>query len=272
MASSSVLNIESESDSDPGLLTYVPFPSPKHAVRKSPPPAVSNPSSAAGKSEFAFSLSQNTKIGFLGVEQELEEDSDDFEPKKASKPKPKVVRKASAKEDGDSDDEDVEPKPAKKRSKKVPRPVEEILADFVYPLPLGDRPLPSIRAFLPPMCGCRFMGFQVRKKASTTIAQQAVEVKYGNRKVLKFSGQMPAIHGGKLRSYKCRGWMIDGFKADGSPKFGRKPGFSDGGCCYPLVIDEVKRTNEGGQILEVGLSAECEAYFRSPEARKGGGM
>jgi hypothetical protein len=219
----------------------------------------------------------------------IEYDEEGFEIKKPVKRKPDPAHKIEKRADKDfagdsstSRDEDEEPpkvpkevlvEPAKKKKKKKRgelRTVDEILADFKYSIPLDDStPLPSIREFVAPYCGCRFAGFPIRQKAKPTISQQAVEVKFGTRSVLKFGPGVASIYGGKLRSYKCQGWTLAGFNANGSPRFGRKPGFSDGSGCFPMVIDEVKKENEVGHVLEVGLSAEAEAYFRTPDARKG---
>jgi hypothetical protein len=173
---------------------------------------------------------------------------------------------------GSDDDSSIDSEPAPmvvKRKKKVPRSIDDILADFKYPLPLGRSPLPSIKEFNPPMCSCRFMGFQIRKEAKTTGPKRVVEVKCGEKMAKRFFEQLPAIDGGKLRSYKCQGWTIAGFKPNGDPLFKRKEGFSDGSTCFSLAIDEVTRRDKADRILEVRLSAEAEAYFRTPEARKG---
>ncbi len=224
----------------------------------------------------------------LNARNKIKYDDEGFEIRRPVTGKPDAAPKVKKRTDqelagGDSssDDEDEEPpevpkvvsaEPGKKKKKKrgALRTVDEILADFKYSIPLDDRtPLPSIREFVAPYCACRFAGFPIRKKAKPTISQQASEVKFGKKSVLKFGQKLAAIYGGKLRSYKCQGWTIAGFNANGSPRFERKPGFSDGSGCFPMVIDEVKRENELGHVLEVGLSAEAEAYFRTPDARKG---
>lgn len=212
------------------------------------------------------------------------ESSDGFEEKKpkrktatklqqVAKPVLPVEKTNDSDEDDDSSSsgEEEQEAPTQKKKKKPRKTLDAIMADFVYSTPLKG-PLPSIRSFQAPHCGCRFLGTMTRKAPRTTIPKKAVLTTYGKVKKWRFLPGVPTAEGGKLRSYKCQGWEIDGVsvKLDGSPMFRRKKGYSEATTgCLPMVIDEATKWNDEGLVLEVRLSEEAEEYFRSEEARKG---
>jgi hypothetical protein len=202
------------------------------------------------------------------VAAEEEDDEDDFEPKKPKKKSSKL----SEAEPKTKSSEVPKAEPKAKKRKPADISTEDLLDSFEYTLPLGTTRLPSLRAFRPPICNCRFFDNQVLMKAKPSAVRQmipVVTVVNGVEKTsMRFGKPIPRAAGGSLRSWKCPGWTVS--HVNGEPVFGRKEGYSSGQFCRSIVIDEILDYDvvDGvGVITEVGLSDDAYDYLMSPGAR-----
>lgn len=279
---------DESSDETRALLGYVPFgESPKRVSNATVPPV-----SGSLKKEPRFSQdSLSSEVEFLGVAPApMDYDREYLENRKEVREKKSKRRQKEAAAEEEDDEDDIfearkvrvvpekresmvsDPKPKAKKRKVADLSTQELLDSFEYPLPLGIKRLPSLRAFRPPLCNCRFLDTQVLMKAKPTALREmiptVVRVKGVEKTFMKYGKALPRESGGSLRSWKCPGWTVS--YVNGKPVFGRKEGYSSGEYCRSIIIDEVLDydvVNGVEVITEVGLSDDAMDYLMSPGAR-----